>query len=92
MRYTRNSYLSGWNRLQQIGVLALTGEWQVPQQRPQVRLEHGCEVGYELPFDGDYAALVDYYTVQKLQQLTQGMACLYLLCFLLQRYSDKDGR
>src|SRR5262249_54983207 len=33
-----------------------------------------------------YAALVDYYTVQKLQQLTQGMARLYLLCFLLQRY------
>ncbi len=31
-----------------------------------------------------YAALVDYYTVQKLQQLTQGMARLYLLCFLLQ--------
>jgi hypothetical protein len=24
----------------------------VPQQRPQVRLEHGCEVGYELPFEG----------------------------------------
>ena len=33
-----------------------------------------------------YAALVDYYTVQKLQQLTQSMARLYLLCFLLQRY------
>ena len=33
-----------------------------------------------------YAALVDYYTVQKLQQLKQGMARLYLLCFLLQRY------
>jgi hypothetical protein len=33
-----------------------------------------------------YSALVDYYTVQKLQQLTQGMARLYLLCFLLQRY------
>jgi hypothetical protein len=33
-----------------------------------------------------YAALVDYYIVQKLQQLTQGMARLYLLCFLLQRY------
>jgi hypothetical protein len=39
------------DRLQQIGVLALTGERQVPQQRPQVRLEHGCEVGYELPFE-----------------------------------------
>jgi hypothetical protein len=33
-----------------------------------------------------YAALVDYYTVQKLQQLTQSMARLYLLFFLLQRY------
>lgn len=33
-----------------------------------------------------YAALVDYYTVQKLQQLPVGMARLYLLCFLLQRY------
>jgi TnpA family transposase len=33
-----------------------------------------------------YAALVDYYTVQKLQQLPTGMARLYLLCFLLQRY------
>jgi hypothetical protein len=28
-----------------------------------------------------YAALVDYYTVQKLQQLTQGMARLYLCAF-----------
>ena len=33
-----------------------------------------------------YAALVDYYTVQKLQQLPAAMARLYLLCFLLQRY------
>ncbi len=33
-----------------------------------------------------YAALVDYYTVQKLQQLSAGIARLYLLCFLLQRY------
>jgi len=33
-----------------------------------------------------YATLVDYYTVQKLQQLPTGMARLYLLCFLLQRY------
>ena len=33
-----------------------------------------------------YAALVDYYTVQKLQQLPPGMARLYLLCFLGQRY------
>jgi len=33
-----------------------------------------------------YAALVDYYTVQKLQQMPTGMARLYLLCFLLQRY------
>lgn len=33
-----------------------------------------------------YSALVDYYTVQKLQQLHAGMARLYLLCFLLQRY------
>ena len=33
-----------------------------------------------------YAALVDYYTVQKLRQLPAGMARLYLLCFLLQRY------
>lgn len=33
-----------------------------------------------------YAALVDYYTVQKLQQLPAGVARLYLLCFLLQRY------
>jgi TnpA family transposase len=33
-----------------------------------------------------YAALVDYYTVQKLQQLPAGMARLYLVCFLLQRY------
>ena len=33
-----------------------------------------------------YAALIDYYTVQKLQQLPAGMARLYLLCFLLQRY------
>jgi hypothetical protein len=33
-----------------------------------------------------YAALVDYYTVQKLQQLPASMARLYLLCFLGQRY------
>jgi TnpA family transposase len=33
-----------------------------------------------------YAALVDYYTVQKLQQLPSGMARLYILCFLSQRY------
>ena len=33
-----------------------------------------------------YAALVDYYTVQKLQQLPRGMARLYLLCVVLQRY------
>jgi hypothetical protein len=33
-----------------------------------------------------YAALVDYYTVQKVQQLPAGMARLYLLCFLGQRY------
>ena len=33
-----------------------------------------------------YSALVDYYTVQKLQQLPAGMARLYLLCFLLLRY------
>jgi hypothetical protein len=33
-----------------------------------------------------YATLVDFYTVQKLQQLSAGMARLYLLCFLLQRY------
>lgn len=33
-----------------------------------------------------YAALVDYYTVQKLQQLPSGMARLYLVCFLEQRY------
>ena len=33
-----------------------------------------------------YAALVDYYTVQKLQQLPVGMARLYILCFLLQRF------
>jgi hypothetical protein len=33
-----------------------------------------------------YAALVDYYSVQKLQQLPAGMVRLYLLCFLLQRY------
>ena len=33
-----------------------------------------------------YAALVDYYTVQKLQQLPAGMARLYILCFLGQRY------
>ena len=33
-----------------------------------------------------YAALVDYYTVQKLKQLPAGMTRLYLLCFLGQRY------
>lgn len=33
-----------------------------------------------------YAALVDYYTVQKLQQLPSGIARLYILCFLSQRY------
>ncbi len=33
-----------------------------------------------------YAALVDYYTVQKLQQLPVGMARLYILCFVGQRY------
>jgi TnpA family transposase len=33
-----------------------------------------------------YAALVDYYTVQKLQQLPSGMARLYIVCFLSQRY------
>src|SRR3954453_11958822 len=32
------------------------------------------------------AALVDYYTVQKLQQLPASMAHLYLLCFLWHRY------
>jgi hypothetical protein len=33
-----------------------------------------------------YAALVDYYTVQKLQQMPAGMVYLYLLCFILHRY------
>jgi TnpA family transposase len=33
-----------------------------------------------------YAALVDYYTVQKLQQMPTGMVYLYLLCFILHRY------
>lgn len=33
-----------------------------------------------------YAALIDYYTVQKLQQLPAGMVRLYLLCFLVHRY------
>lgn len=33
-----------------------------------------------------YAALLDYYTVQKLQQLPTAMARLYLLCFLQQRF------
>jgi len=33
-----------------------------------------------------YAALVDYYTVQKLQQMPIGMVHLYLLCFILHRY------
>jgi len=33
-----------------------------------------------------YAALVDYYTVQKLQQMPSGMVYLYLLCFILHRY------
>jgi len=33
-----------------------------------------------------YAALVDYYTVQKLQQMPKGMVYLYLLCFILHRY------
>ena len=33
-----------------------------------------------------YASLVDYYTVQKLQQLPAGMARLYILCFVGQRY------
>lgn len=33
-----------------------------------------------------YATLVDYYTVQKLQQLPIGMVYLYLLCFILHRY------
>src|SRR5262249_28902767 len=37
--------------LQLTGVPVLTGERQVPKQRPQVRLEHGCEVGYDLPFE-----------------------------------------
>ena len=32
-----------------------------------------------------YAALVDYYTVQKLQQLPFDMVNLYLLCFILYR-------
>jgi len=39
-----------------------------------------------------YAALVDYYTVQKLQQLPTGMVYLYLLCFTLHRYNTlKDN-
>jgi TnpA family transposase len=33
-----------------------------------------------------YAALVDYYTVQKLQQMPTSMVYLYLLCFILHRY------
>jgi hypothetical protein len=33
-----------------------------------------------------FAALVDYYTVQKLQQLPAGMARFYILCFLMLRY------
>ena len=33
-----------------------------------------------------YAALVDYYTVQKLRQMPVGMVYLYLLCFTLHRY------
>ena len=33
-----------------------------------------------------YAALVDYYTVQKLKQMPNSMVYLYLLCFILHRY------
>lgn len=33
-----------------------------------------------------YAALVDYYTVQKLQQMPTGTVYLYLLCFIQNRY------
>ncbi len=33
-----------------------------------------------------YATLVDYYTVQKLQQMPIGMVYLYLLCFILHHY------
>jgi TnpA family transposase len=33
-----------------------------------------------------YAALVDYYTVQKLQKMPASMVYLYLLCFILHRY------
>jgi hypothetical protein len=33
-----------------------------------------------------YASLVDYYTVQKLQQMPTDMVYLYLLCFILHRY------
>jgi len=44
------------------------------------------ELGISNDSIAHYAALVDYYTVQKLQQLPLGMARLYLLCFVLQRY------
>lgn len=33
-----------------------------------------------------YAALVDYYTVQKLQRMSTDVVYLYLLCFILHRY------
>jgi len=46
------------------------------------------ELGISNDSIAHYAALVDYYTVQKLQQLPPGMARLYLLCFVLQRYQE----
>ncbi len=58
---------------------ALTGVYQI-----------ACTLLSELGISNDsvsyYAALVDYYTVQKLQQLPTGMVYLYLLCFIRHRY------
>ncbi len=49
-----------------------------------------CALLAELGISNDsvsyYAALVDYYTVQKLQQFPTGMVYLYVLCFIRHRY------
>jgi hypothetical protein len=72
--FSRSEMRRGW---------LAAGRWSLCTEPPMALLP---ELGISNDSITYYAALVDYYTVQKLQQLTQSMARLYLLCFLLQRY------
>ncbi len=73
-------------------------DFSLKELKQEIARNHGltgvyqtaCEILSKLEISNDsiryYAALVDYYTVQKLQQLPTGMVYLYLLCFIRYRY------